>query len=79
MGIGALLCRETMRLAASPGGASMRLTVRHDNAAAITLYIRLGFTLLPSDGLLAPELQRLEDLGSAPYVAMEARLDTADR
>lgn len=71
MGIGTWLCRQTLDMARRMGADTVLLTVREDNASAIALYERLGFSTLPSDGALAPELQRLEAIEKRPYRAME--------
>jgi len=74
MGIGAALCRAVLETARDRGAEAVRLTVRHDNESATSLYQKLGFRILPPTAEFAPELERMERLGGAPYVAMEAKL-----
>jgi GNAT superfamily N-acetyltransferase len=74
MGIGTALCRAVLGAARHEGAFVVRLAVRHDNRPAIRLYEKLGFRILRATPKLVPELERLERIGGAPYVAMEIGL-----
>lgn len=73
IGVARLLCERVLRRSHELGSASVRLTVRQDNAPAIRLYESLGFARLDDIRGLESELKRLADLSGAPYIAMEAQ------